>query len=81
MFTLNARARNVPTPNIEGTCQEPTLNNNGTTLRDFATFSQFKITNTFFWKKLANQKISSQDGEMHLSIVCEMDSDHYLVLL
>lgn len=48
---LNARVGNVPIPRIVRTFGESTLNNNGQELRQFATFNNFKITNTFFRKK------------------------------
>lgn len=52
---LNARVGNVPIVNIVGAFGEITLNENGKTLRDFATFNQLKITNTFFRKKDINK--------------------------
>ncbi|KAJ4431193.1 hypothetical protein ANN_19790 [Periplaneta americana] len=51
---LNARVGNVPIVNIVGAFGEITLNENGKTLRDIATFNQLKITNTFFRKKDIN---------------------------
>ena len=48
---LNARVGNQPIPDVVGTFGEDCVNRNGQTLREFASFSGFKITNTFFRKK------------------------------
>ena len=48
---LNARVGNQPTPNVVGTFGEDYVNRNGRTLREFASFNDFKIGNTFFRKK------------------------------
>ena len=45
---LNARVGNQPLPNVVGTFGEEHINRNGQTLREFASFNDFKITNTFF---------------------------------
>lgn len=79
---VNERARKLPTQNIEGTCREPTLYNNIATIRDFAAFSQFKIT-IIFLEKRANEKIAFQVREMQLNMptMCKIGSNHYFVLL
>lgn len=48
---LNARVGNQPIPQVVGTFGECHLNENGRQLRDFCTFNELKITNTFFRKK------------------------------
>ncbi|XP_039280839.1 uncharacterized protein LOC111056792 [Nilaparvata lugens] len=48
---LNARVGNHPIPQVVGTFGECHLNENGRHLRDFCTFNDLKITNTFFKKK------------------------------
>jgi hypothetical protein len=48
---LNARVGNQPVPNVVGTFGEDCINRNGQTLREFASFNDFKITNTFFRKR------------------------------
>jgi len=42
---------NQPIPNAVGTFGEDCINRNGQTLREFASFNDFKIANTFFRKK------------------------------
>ena len=48
---LNARVGKSPIPNVCGTYGEETINENGKVLRNFATFNELKLTNTFFKKK------------------------------
>jgi len=48
---LNARVGNQPIPNVIGTFGETYINRNGQTLKEFASFNDFKITNTFIRKK------------------------------
>ncbi|XP_022204516.1 craniofacial development protein 2-like [Nilaparvata lugens] len=48
---LNARVGNQPIPQVVGTFGEYHLNENGRQLRDFCTYNELKITNTFFRKK------------------------------
>jgi len=48
---LNARVGNQPIPNAVGNFGEECVNRNGQTLREFASFNDFKIANTFFRKK------------------------------
>ena len=48
---LNARVGNQPIPNVVGTFGEDCVNRNGQTLREFASFNDFKIANTFLRKK------------------------------
>ena len=48
---LNARVGNQPIPNVVGTFGEDCVNRNGQTLREFASFNDFKTANTFFRKK------------------------------
>jgi hypothetical protein len=45
---LNARVGNHPMPNVVGTFGEDCVNRNGQTLREFASFNDLKITNTFY---------------------------------
>jgi len=54
---LNARVGNQPIPNVVGTFGETYINRNGQTLREFASFNDFKITNTFFRKKETHKYI------------------------
>lgn len=48
MGDLNARIGNIPINKVEGTFGEYVCNDNGKMLRDFATFNNLKITNSFF---------------------------------
>lgn len=48
---FNARVGNISIPGIAGTFGEYTLNRNGQELRQFASFNELKITNTFFRKR------------------------------
>jgi exonuclease III len=48
---LNARVGNQPIPNVVGNYGEDCINKNGQILREFASFDDLKITNTFFRKK------------------------------
>ena len=48
---LNARVGNQPIPNVVGTFGEDCINRHRKTLREFASFKDLKITNTFFRKK------------------------------
>jgi hypothetical protein len=48
---LKARVGNQPVPNVVGTFGEDCISRNGQTLREFASFNDLKITNTFFRKK------------------------------
>jgi exonuclease III len=48
---LNARVGNQPMPNVVGTFGEDCKNRNGQTLREFASFNDFKTANIFFRKK------------------------------
>ena len=48
---LNTGVGNQPLPNVLGTVGEDHINRNGQTLREFASFNDLKITNTFFRKK------------------------------
>jgi hypothetical protein len=52
---FNARIGNRTNPGCIGSEGEPTLNNNGSTFRDFCTFNNFKVTNTFFRHKNINK--------------------------
>lgn len=51
MGDFNARVGSQPIEGVVGTFGEDTCNRNGELLREFATFNQLKITNTFFQKK------------------------------
>ena len=62
MGDMNARVGNVPIPNIVGVFGEDTLNDNGEVLREFATFNELKITNTFFRKKEIHKYTWSSRG-------------------
>jgi hypothetical protein len=42
----------IPIPKIVGTFGEETINDNGELLREFATYNNLKITNTFFEKRI-----------------------------
>jgi exonuclease III len=48
---LNARVGNQPIPNVVGTFGEDCVNRNRQTLREYTSFNDFKIANTFFGKK------------------------------
>lgn len=48
---MNARVEEEAIPNIVGVYGEETINENGELLREFATFNELKITNSFFCKK------------------------------
>ena len=48
---LNARVGKIPIPNVVGMFGESVINENGEELRQFATFNQLKIANTFFRKR------------------------------
>jgi endonuclease/exonuclease/phosphatase family metal-dependent hydrolase len=48
---MNARVGSLAIPGVVGTFGEQHINRNGNALRDFATFNNMKITNTFFRKK------------------------------
>jgi hypothetical protein len=48
---LNARVRKQPIPNTIGIFGENHINKNGQKLREFATYNDLKITNTFFQEK------------------------------
>ena len=48
---MNARVGNNRVANIVGTNGEATLDSNGRKLRDFCTFNNLKIINTFFKHK------------------------------
>jgi exonuclease III len=48
---LYARIGNNPIPDLIGTSSELTQNKNGQALRDFVSFNELKITNTFFRHK------------------------------
>ena len=52
---LNARVGYQPIPDVVGTFGEECVNRNGQTLREFASFNDFKIANTFFRKKINSQ--------------------------
>ncbi|XP_054708323.1 uncharacterized protein LOC129218133 [Uloborus diversus] len=66
MGDLNARVGNQPIPNVVGTFGEICLNDNGKQLRDFASFNNFKLTNTFFRKKEINKYTWSARGTRSL---------------
>ena len=51
MGDLNARVGKDPIPGLIGIFGEEQQNQNGTHLREFVTFNELKITNTFFRKK------------------------------
>jgi len=59
---LNTRVGNQPIPNIVGTFGEDCINRNGQTLGEFASFSDLKITNTFFRKKEIHKYTRSARG-------------------
>jgi hypothetical protein len=48
---LNVTVGNQPISNVVGTFGEECININGQTLREFASFNDFKIANTSFMKK------------------------------
>lgn len=48
---LNARVGNINIPNVIGKFGEETINKNGEELKEFVTYNDLKITNTFFRKK------------------------------
>lgn len=52
MGDMNARVGRVPIPNVVGVFDEDVDNNHGEALREFATFNELKITNTFFIEKI-----------------------------
>lgn len=51
MCDMYARVGKIPIPNVAGVFGEDIINDNGEVLREFATFNELKITNTFFRKK------------------------------
>jgi exonuclease III len=51
MGDLNARIGNTKIMKIVGTNDKPTVNNNGKKLRDFCTFNNMRIMNSFFKHK------------------------------
>jgi len=64
---MTARVINNRLINIVGTNEEATLNNNGRKLRDFCTFNNLKIMNTFFKHKEIHKFTSEARG--HKSII------------
>jgi len=59
---LNARVGNQPMPNVVGNFGEDCVNRNGQTLREFASFNDLKIANTFFRKKEIHKYTWSAQG-------------------
>jgi len=59
---LSARVGNQPIPNVVGTFGEDCINRNGQTLREFLSFTDLKITNTFFRKKEIHKHTWSARG-------------------
>jgi hypothetical protein len=51
MGDFNARVGNYPVTGCTGSDGEPVTNNNGILLKDFCTFNNLKISNTFFRHK------------------------------
>jgi len=67
---LNARVGNQPIPNVVGTFGEDCVNRNGQTLREFASFNDFKIANTFFKKnKFTNVYGVLEDLKLLLTVL------------
>ena len=58
----NARVGIQPIPNVVGTFGEVCVDRNGQTLREFTSFNDLKITNTFFRKKLIHKYTWSARG-------------------
>ena len=51
MGDLNVRVRKVPVSNVDGVFGKDTVNVNGEVLKEFTTFNELKITNSFFCRK------------------------------
>lgn len=52
---LNASVGSQPILGVVGEYVEPTIGNNGKRLNKFSMFNEFKITNTFFYKRFINK--------------------------
>jgi exonuclease III len=63
---FNARVGNQTIPNVVGTFGEDCIKRNGQTLREFASFNDFKITNTFFRKKEIHKYTWSARGYKYI---------------
>jgi exonuclease III len=64
---LIARVGNQPIANVVGTFGEDCINRNGQTLREFVSFNDLKITNTFFRKKDIHKYTWSARGSKSIS--------------
>jgi len=80
---LNARVGNQPIPNVVGTFGENCMNRNGQTLRDFASFNDFKIANTFSKTIIdyiiVNRRLKNLVQDIKIFRGCDIGSDHFLV--